>query len=341
MADRYPHVVQMLTETPWAVLPDTLEAIREMVATRDAGDKFSDEEIAARVAGGAGSKRAYQASGVAILPLYGVLIPRANLMSQMSGGTSLEQWGAALDAAADNPAVSAILIDANSPGGSTGLVPETAAKVRAARAKKRVVAVANTIAASAAYWIIAQADEIVVTPSGSVGSIGVYMSHDDLSGAAEQAGVKRTFISAGRHKVEGHPFEPLSEEARGALQAYVDEFYGMFVRDVARGRRTGAEAVRAGFGEGRMVPARQAVSDGMADSIDTFEAALARLLRSPAPGRAPGATKLGGLPVALDDQPSTDGHVDRNVGTDQQDASTATATLRAFLLQQAVKEAVR
>jgi ClpP class serine protease len=65
------------------------------------------------------------------------------------------------------------------------------------------------MAASAAFWIASQADELVVTPSGSVGSVGVFAAHDDISALQEQLGVKTTLISAGKDKTLGNPFEPL------------------------------------------------------------------------------------------------------------------------------------
>jgi len=66
----------------------------------------------------------------------------------------------------------------------------------------------NSLCASAAYWIASQADEVVSTPGGLTGSIGVYTVHEDLSAASEAAGVKVTYISAGKYKTESQPFQP-------------------------------------------------------------------------------------------------------------------------------------
>ncbi|MCC7371633.1 MAG: S49 family peptidase, partial [Chloroflexi bacterium] len=131
--------------------------------------------------------------------------------------------------------------------------------------------------ASAAYWIASSADEIVVTPSGEVGSIGVFTAHEDISAALEAEGVTVTLISAGKYKTEGNPFEPLSEEARGAIQARVDDYYSMFVRAVARGRGVKPADVRGGFGQGRVVGADEAVRLGMADRVGTMAQTVERL----------------------------------------------------------------
>jgi signal peptide peptidase SppA len=174
--------------------------------------------------------------------------------------------------------VSAIIIDIDSTGGLIDLVPETAAEVRAARGNgKQIVAIANTMAGSAAYWIAAQADEMVVTPSGQVGSIGVYTIHEDVSKLEERIGIKTTVISAGRFKAEGSPWEPLSRGAQQALQSNVDDLYALFVQDVAAGRGVKTAAVTAGYGEGRMVLAAQALPLKMVDRVETIEQTIIRL----------------------------------------------------------------
>lgn len=275
---KYPQIIRAVTETPWAILPATLAAIRDLIAYRAAGYRLSDEEIRERIGAGPVSRQVSTAGTVAVLPLWGVLVPRANLMTEMSGATSVSQFAAGFRQAIGDPDVSAILLDVDSPGGMVDLVSETAATIRAARGTKPIVAISNTTAASAAYWLASQADELVVTPSGMVGGIGVLAAHDDLSGAQEKLGIQTTLISAGKFKAEGSPFEPLSAEAREAIQEWVNDFYAMFARDVALGRRASVEAVRGGFGEGRLVTARQALEQGMVDRVDTLDATLARLV---------------------------------------------------------------
>lgn len=280
---RYRNIIRAITSTPWAILPETLAAIVEVVSMRAAGERFSAEEIEQRIEAGPGSRKPYQQGGgsVAVIPLTGVLMPRASLMAQMSGATSLQVIGQVIDAAAADPDISAIVLDVDSPGGSVSLTPETGAKVRAAAQSKRVVAVASGMCASGAYWIASQADELVASPSALVGSIGVLAAHEDHQVAEQERGVHTTLIHAGRYKVEGHPFGPLDDEARAEMQRMVDEFYGMFVGDVAKGRGVSAAAVRSDYGEGRVLTAKRAVQAGMADRIDTLESTLARVLRAP------------------------------------------------------------
>jgi ClpP class serine protease len=145
------------------------------------------------------------------------------------------------------------------------------------------VAVANHLMASAAYWIGSAAEEVVVTPSGDVGSVGVFAMHEDWSGALEKEGINISLISAGKYKVEGNPYQPLGEEARAAIQASVDEVYDVFTNAVARNRGVNPAAVRTGFGEGRVVGAQEALKLGMVDRIDTLEGTINRLLGKSVP----------------------------------------------------------
>ena len=145
------------------------------------------------------------------------------------------------------------------------------------RGTKRIVALVNGMAASAAYWIASQADEIISIPSGMSGSIGVFTAHEDLSVALEQNGVKMSLIYAGKHKVDGNPFEPLSDEHRAFMQGRVDEAYAQFVKDVARGRGVTPAEVRTGFGQGRALTAKDAKAAGLVDRVATVDETLARL----------------------------------------------------------------
>lgn len=278
---KYAHIVTEVFRKPWAILPDKLELIAQLVALRASGGKLSEEEIRARLdeaALSAGPRKSGQSFGaVAVIPLRGIISKRANLMSDFSGGTSLDKLTAQFRQALADQSVKAIVFDVDSPGGGVEGVPELAEEIYKSRGQKKTVAVANTMAASAAYWLASSAGELVIAPSGQVGSIGVFTAHEDVSEACKQMGVNVSLISAGKYKVEGNQFGPLSDEARAELQSKVNAFYGMFVKAVARGRRASQDEVRAGFGQGRMVLAADAVKEGMADRVATMDDTLARL----------------------------------------------------------------
>lgn len=225
-----------------------------------------------------------EGKGVAVIPLRGIVTPRGSFLSMLfGGGGGLEAFRAAFREALASDDVSAILFDIDSPGGSTDLVEEVATEIRESRGEKPITAIANTDACSAAYYLAAQADEVVVTPSGMAGSIGVFLLHWDESGFNEQTGFDPTYVYAGKFKVEGNPDEPLTDDARGALQAIVDDYYDLFVEAVAAGRGVAASEVRNGYGEGRALTARQALATGLADRVESYEATVTRLTGADAP----------------------------------------------------------
>lgn len=277
---RYSHIVRLVAETPWAITRPMLAVIIDLLAFRVAGGRLDPEEINARI-GGLGRAAPATPPGVAVLPLHGVIVPRADAFSQMSGGTSIDKFRGMFREAVAAADVSGIVLDVDSPGGMVDGVPEMAAEMRAARGSKPIVAVANTEMASGAYWLASQADQIVVSKSARVGSIGVYTAHEDRSAEEAAQGVKTTLISAGKYKTEGNPFEPLTDEARAHLQTMVDEYYGMFVSDVAKGRGANVSDVRGGFGEGHVVGARDALKNGMADRVGTVESVVGEMLTRP------------------------------------------------------------
>lgn len=265
----------------WAIKPEMLKTI-----TQTLGAGLSGEELRQRALAPDDGEPPDTGGAVAVLRLRGVITPFGSFLSLLFGGGpgGLVGFQASLQEAVADPEISAIVLEVDSPGGIIDLVPETAAMIREARAQKPIVAVANTMAASAAYWLASQADELVVTPSGEVGSIGVFVMHEDISGALEADGIDITFVQAGQYKTEANPFEPLSAEAEAYLQERVDEVYSMFVADVALGRDASEDDVRSEFGEGRVVSAERAVELGMADSVATLEETIARVAAEAAGG---------------------------------------------------------
>lgn len=273
----YAHIAEYLYGTPWAILPSKFAGMSAAFRRHAAGVSISAEDLAAIKAAAAPARQTARSGTVAVLPLTGVISQRASLITDASGGTSTEVWRRIFSELVADPQIGSIILDVDSPGGSVYGIPELWDVIASARVVKPVIAVANAMAASAAYWLATAASELVVTPSGQVGSIGVFASHTDLSKAAELEGVRTTLVSAGKYKTEANPYEPLSEEARAALQAQVDAYYGQFVAAVAKGRGVSASDVRSGFGEGRMVNAQEAVRLGMADLVGTLEDTIRRL----------------------------------------------------------------
>lgn len=216
---------------------------------------------------------------VGLVRVHGMIIPRGPSWLQEFGFSVVESLQQQVIALAGNDEVRAIVLDIDSPGGVVSGVEELAETVRSvnkAAGGKPVIAHAWDWALSAAYWVASAADEIVVTPSGEVGSVGVWSLHLDYSESLKEAGIKPTFIIAGKYKTEGNPFEPLSDEGREYEQQQVDKTYKKFVADVARGRGVSPQVVRDTFGQGRVVDSTAALANGMVDRIATFSDTLKR-----------------------------------------------------------------
>lgn len=294
--DRYQHVVKALFERPWAILPSTLALMVEIVRFRASGGFLTEDEIAARIeAAEKGPRKGSSAGTVGVIGIYGPIMPRADLFTESSGATSVESIRSQLrDHLADRD-VTSILFDIDSPGGSVEGIEELGQEIRESRGAKPMTALSNYTMASAAYWLGSQADEVVVTPSGAVGSIGVIAAHQDFSKAMEQKGVKTTLITHGKYKAEGNEFEPLNDEAKAEIQKHVDEFGAIFEDAVAKGRGVPIDAVRKNFGSGRMFTSKQAQKAGLVDRVSTYEDTLLRLSRDNPSSVSAQANFIGGF----------------------------------------------
>lgn len=254
-------------------------ALIGVLAGYDPALALCEEHLArfAVMAARAGDAEPTRQGRVAVLPISGPLLPRGG-QSFFGSWRGMDSIRGQLATLADDDDVSAIVLDIDSPGGTVAGTAETAAAVRAAAAKKKVIAVANPLAASAAYWIGSQASEFVAAPGADLGSIGVLAMHTDISKALADAGVAVNVIRSAKYKGEGMPFSPLSDDTRAFMQSKVDDAHSDFVRDVAAGRGVTQTAVRENFGEGRVVNATSAVKRGMADRIGTLDSVVAGLV---------------------------------------------------------------
>lgn len=276
----YAHVARAVYGRPLMVAHDTFDVIDSILQFRLAGGHLSDDEIRVRLLTAAGTNGPrtgrQRASGVAVIPIYGVIANHMGGDMRSSGGTTVDAIRADFREALASEDVGSIVFDVDSPGGSVDGIEELAAEIRAARGQKPMAAVANVQMDSAAFYLGAQADEVVVTPSGRVGSVGVLFAHRDLSKKAEIAGEKTTFITYGKFKAEGNSQEPMTEEGIAYAQSQVDEYGEMFVAALAAARGITAEAVRSGYGQGRELLAKPAKAAGMVDRIDTLENTIRR-----------------------------------------------------------------
>ena len=282
---RYPHIASRVFDTPLLIQLEKLHAILNVLGPRLGFDApVLDGKVAqvdpqrhldmlVRVENVEPKDEGhYVADGVAVIPVVGTLVQRADWMDAMSGMVSYTHIERMFVAAMDDRQVREIVLEIDSPGGEVAGAFDMADRMFEARGEKPITAVATELAASAAYLIASAADEIVVPRTGSVGSIGVVATHVDYSKALEKRGIAVTLLFAGEKKVDGNPYEPLPESVRAEWMAELQEVYDLFVETVARNRGLSADWIRKT--EAAMFMGRHAVDVGLATQVNTFDNVL-------------------------------------------------------------------
>ena len=270
----------VVCNTPWAIEANALRTILE-IANRENLDIAAVEAQLGRPLDNAHAVSVRD--GVATIPVDGPIFRRADFFTQVSGATSIETLATDLHTALGDPAVGAILLAIDSPGGAINGVGEFAAMVHGARGTKPITAYVGHQGASAAYWIAAAADEIVVAPTALVGSIGVIAAVPDPSKTKAR---DIEFVSSQSPKKRP---DPTTQAGSAQLQATVDDLADLFIADVAAYRGVSPETVIADFGEGGMLIGQKAVDAGLADRVGSYEGTLAALRRAATPAGWPRA----------------------------------------------------
>lgn len=210
--------------------------------------------------------------GVLTIPVQGALLNGIDF-KYFDAATGYPYIRKAFDRGLADSNVKAIVFNIDSPGGQVSGNFDLVDHIFNNRGEKPIEAVANENAYSAAYSIASAAEKITVARTGGVGSIGVVTMHLDMSKALEDRGLKVTFIYAGKHKVDGNPYEPLAEDVKNRIQESINKTYNVFVATVARNRGVDEKAVRNT--EALTYDAEDALSVGLADSIGTYDDAVA------------------------------------------------------------------
>lgn len=258
--------INMMSREPWAILPETLETMVSVAERQN----LSPEAVAEKLGRPLENTRSVRVrNGVAIVPVNGPVFRYANLFTMISGGTSIDILVRDLRAAVDDPAVESILLEIDSPGGQATSIAETANTIRAVAQEKSVTAYIDGTGASAAYWLASAANEIVVSETALVGSIGTVLTIFKPKDSA-------TFEFVSSQSPNKRP-DPASEAGRAEFQRIVDDLTTIFVDSVAKFRGVTADTVLAKFGQGGIKVGAAAVEAGMADRVGSFEDTLAGL----------------------------------------------------------------
>ena len=248
----------ILTQEPWAIAPEAMDGIIGLAMDMAAGKLFTLPQSEAP------QSIMSVADGVATISITGPLLPTTDEFDRvMLGATSLDEVRSTVESAAADPAVTSIVLNIDSPGGTVRGTPEAADAIYEASKVKPVRAHTSGTMASAAYWLGSQATSVSMTRSASVGSIGVMVPHIDQSKRAEMLGVKVELFTTGKFKAAGFPGTSLTESQRELIQERIDQVFGEFKSAVTRqGRKIPAEAM-----QGQTFYGPQAESLGLATVV--------------------------------------------------------------------------
>lgn len=234
----------------------------ESASVEDGDDEFWNDEFLSRY-------RPYKVTGEGILlvPVSGVLVNKFPFQVG-SWITGYEYIEAAVRRGVKDQNVKGIALIVDSPGGMVSGNFELADLIYSLRDEKPIRAFAYDHAYSAAYSLASSAEKVSMTRSGGVGSIGVVTMHVNQEKFLDKLGIEVTFIYAGKHKVEGNPYEKLSDEAKDRIQTRIDKLYNIFTSTVARNRDIEVSAVKAT--EALTYDSEDAISVGLVDSVGVF-----------------------------------------------------------------------
>lgn len=183
---------------------------------------------------GATGKRAIDESGgahTALVSLEGTIAA--------GGDVDSEQVMESLRAAFEDKNTRAVVLHANSPGGSpvqSGIINDEILRLRSKYSNIPLYAVIGDICASGCYYVAAAADRIYANKASIVGSIGVLMDGFGFTGTMEKFGVERRLVTAGTNKGFLDPFSPMKPEQRQKAQAMLNEVHQQFIEVVKAGR---------------------------------------------------------------------------------------------------------
>ncbi len=225
------------------------------------GDALNDQNSRVRLRG-----------SVALIPILGPIFPRANLFTQFSGATSIEQLALDFNAAMEDDRVETIIHLIDSPGGVITGISEFSETVFNARSEKRIISFVTGMAASAALWIGTAASRVVLTDTSEIGSLGVVAISRSDKARNEKIGIKDIEIISSQSPNK-RP-DPETDAGRSQIQGIVDELAEVFIEKVALHRGVSADEVKTQFGQGAMFVAGTAIQRGIADSIGGLEALI-------------------------------------------------------------------
>lgn len=225
-----------------------------------------------------GESPLYVSDGVAIIEVEGSLVHKGRYVGKSSGVTSYEGLAVQIAAARGDPQVKGVVFEIDSFGGEVSGCFDLAESLHELTQEKPTTAILTDYACSAAYLLASACGSIVMPQTGAAGSIGVVMMHVDWSIAVEKAGANISLLHDGAHKIDGNPYEALTEAVRTRLQEQLASSRQLFAETVGRYRGSRFTAAQALATEAQTYHGDEAFDLGLIDAVarpgEAFEAFL-------------------------------------------------------------------
>lgn len=307
-------ILEYVDSQPWAITPDALQIIRS-VAIRPAEERAKYIEAIERQLGRplSNTRETRVRDGVAVVPVHGPLFRYANLFTDLSGATSVEELARDIGAAVDDPAVRAIILDVDSPGGEVNGIEEAAELIFQARGEKPIHGLVSGFGTSGAYWLVSAAEQVHTVQTGVLGSIGALLRIERRGDDEDEI----VFVSSQSPRKN---IDPGSDTGASEIQRMLDSMAQVFIDTVARNRGVTPDTVATDFGQGGLLVGAAAQQAGLADRVTTLETLITDLS-----GRSRGTSGIEPAAIAANDG-GTMPNKDQN-----SDAPEAPEITRAYL----------
>ena len=197
---------------------------------------------------------------IAVVPLVGIIAE-----SEVNAASISRQ----LQRAFSNDAAKAVLVYANSPGGSpvqSDLINQSLVRLKKQH-EKPVYAVVADVCASGCYYALAHVDKFIVNASSIIGSIGVRLESFDLRELMQKIGVKQRLLTAGDNKVMLNPFDAFPKKDRDYLQNLINQTHEEFINVVESGRSNKLGENKTELYSGLIWSGRESITLGLADEL--------------------------------------------------------------------------
>lgn len=267
-------ILSAILSTPWLITAEGLELVRA-VAERERDTPAIIEALQRHdgqpMDNSRNGTRTHE--GVAVIAVTGPILRRASGLSAISGARSLETLNKDFNVALNDPSITGIVLEIDSPGGQVTGINEFAQMIHEARDRKPICAYVEGAGCSAAYWIASAASEIIADQTSVIGSIGVVAGFRDERGRDAKEGVQNIEIVSSQSP--NKRLDVATEEGRAQIQTMCDALADVFITTVARNRNVSTTQVINDFGNGGVLVGQHAVDAGLADRLGSLDDAIA------------------------------------------------------------------